>query len=420
MTANRRWIHFQVAWDSLRGNKLRAALTVLGMVFGVAAFIAMLAITQGARDKSLQLLDQMGVNNLYLLSVQPQRQPDDFSPHGPVVLLNLNDVPPLRALPGIDALAPVYTFQPRAIVPFLQSDLPPLYAVPSSYARIHSLHLLAGRFFDSLNDRTSEPVCVLGAPTSLRLFGTVDAIGKKVQVNEVWLRVIGVLDAGGAFTPDQAGAASGASSSSDADNVIFVPFSTLQRRFRPTGDTVLPNLQSIEMAMHPGPHRATVALVGRTLARLHNGVPNYRLVQPEALIAQREHAQRIFAIVMLAIAAISLLVGGIGIMNVVLTSVLERRHEIGIRRATGARQLDIRRQFLTEAVLLASFGGVLGILLGLALAGAVARLAHWPTLVPLWAVLAGLGLSGLVGIAFGLYPAHVAARLDPIEALRYE
>jgi putative ABC transport system permease protein len=245
------------------------------------------------------------------------------------------------------------------------------------------------------------------------LFGYGPAIGSDLKVNDVWLTVVGVLrDAAGSSTFE--GVSLGSTS-----HEIYVPVTTASRKFdRPPLKAPLDELiVRLDATAEP---QAAASIVRELVDRIHGGAGDFDLVVPETLLEQSRRTQRLFNIVMGCIAGISLLVGGIGIMNIMLATVLERTREIGVRRAVGARRLDIRNQFIIESFSISAVGGLLGIGAGLAIAEGVAIYANWPTVVTLWSIVLSTGVSVAVGLASGIYPAVRAAALDPIDALRYE
>jgi putative ABC transport system permease protein len=331
--------------------------------------------------------------------------------------LNDRDVRILRAnIESLEAVSPRKTLHPAGLLPKPARDLPELYGVAPSYRLIHSLQLAEGQFFDEADDATSASACVLGEAAKVGIFGYGPAVGKFVKVNENWLEVVGVLK-------EQllAGSQNSGASMQDLNNIIFIPLNTFQYRFWDPMSSLRDDLDGVEIRLRAGADSIEVAkIVTAVLNSTHRGVQDFNVTIPAALLAQQKRTQTIFTYVMVAIAAISLLVGGIGIMNIVLATVMERTREIGIRRAVGARRFDILRQFLTESVLISVGGGLLGIGCGFFLAWLIARTAEWKTIVTAESVMIAFGVSVAVGIVFGIYPAMKASRIDPIEALRYE
>jgi putative ABC transport system permease protein len=271
-----------------------------------------------------------------------------------------------------------------------------------------------GRFIDIGDEHSHAQACVLGAAARRELFGVAPALGQSVKVNDVWCEVIGVLRS------DSSGSASveGVSVSSTARE-IYLPVTTALRKFE--HEALRSPLSEILVQLTPGTSpQETASVLGALLSRLHGGAADYDLIVPEALLEQSRQTQRLFNVVMGCIAGISLLVGGIGIMNVMLAAVLELTREIGVRRAVGARKKDIRFQFLVTSFSLSLLGGVFGVVIGVAIARVVATYASWPTVVTLPSILLATGVSVAVGLLSGLVPAIRAANLNPIEALRYE
>lgn len=406
-----------LAASNLRAQKIRTLLTALGIVFGVGSVIGMLAIASGAREESLRMIEQMGVRNILVearnaTSAEELQQRRRSSPG-----LTERDVRILEAnVEQLEVLSPRSSLHPARVLPKPAQSMPELYGVRPSYATIHNLKLAEGKFFDNWADESSSAVCVLGAKAKVSLLGFGSAAGQYVKVNDTWLEVVGVL--GSVLS----GAPSGTNSAAqDLDNVVYTPLKTFQNRFWDSSSFLKDELGGVDLRLKPDADSIQVAkIVGAVLGSTHRGIEDFTVTVPAALLAQQKKTQTIFTYVMVAIAAISLLVGGIGIMNIVLATVMERTKEIGVRRATGARRADIVRQFLSESVLISVGGGLLGIGFGLLLAWLIARTAGWNTIVTTSSVVIAFGVSVVVGVVFGLYPAVKASRVDPIEALRYE
>jgi putative ABC transport system permease protein len=405
-----------LAFENLRGQKTRTLLTALGIVFGVGAVIGMLAIGAGARQESLEFIEQLGVRNV-LVESRPAASEEELqqrrrSSQG----LNERDVRILEAnVNALEALSPRKSLHPARVLPKPARDLPELYGVRPAYATIHNLQVAQGRFLDELDDAASAGVCVLGERAKVDLLGYGEALGKFVKVNDTWLEVVGVLGE----LPDSSSSKSGAQIE-NLNNFIYISLNTFRYRF-PDNNSLKDELDGVDIRLKPGADSViTASVVTAILNSNHHNVQDFKVTIPAALLAEQQRTQTIFTYVMVAIAAISLLVGGIGIMNIVLATVLERTHEIGIRRATGARRNDIVRQFLTESVLISVGGGLLGIAFGYFLSWAIARSAEWKTIVTTTSILIAFFVSAAVGLVFGIYPAMKASRIDPIEALRYE
>jgi putative ABC transport system permease protein len=408
---------FGQAFGNLRAQKTRTLLTALGIVFGVGSVIGMMSIGAGAREESLRFIEQLGVRNV-LIDSRPALSQEEFqqrrrSSPG----LTERDVRILQAnIDSIELISARRTLHPQSVLPKPSRDIPELFGVRPSYSAIHSLQFGEGEFFDDTDDTSSGLVCVLGETAKVNLLGYDSAIGKFVKVNDTWLQVVGVLK-----EQLMAGSQNRGGTMQDVNNIVYVPLNTFQYRFWDRSATMRDELDGIEMRLKPAADSIEVAkVVTAVLNSTHRETQDFTVTIPAALLAQQQQTQRIFTYVMVAIAAISLLVGGIGIMNIVLATVLERTREIGVRRSVGARRFDIMRQFLTESVLISVGGGLLGVGFGFFLAWLIARTADWKTIVTTASVGVAFGVSVAVGILFGAYPALKASRINPIEALRYE
>jgi putative ABC transport system permease protein len=316
---------------------------------------------------------------------------------------------------GIAAATPRKRFKPLKVLPKPSAEMPLLIGVSPEYFDINSLKAVEGRFFTDEDDNRSNPVCVLGESAKVNMFGYEPAVGKHVKVNDQWLQVVGVL-------------AQQATADSDTDlevvdrnNLVIAPLNTVMRRFEDSNSYLKDEIDGIYLKVDTGVDSIeTSGIVKAILGTTHKDAGDYNVVVPAGLLEQRKKTQFTFKVVMICIAGISLLVGGIGIMNIMLATVLERTREIGIRRAIGARQKDIIRQFLTEAVLISMMGGLIGIAFGFSLSLAIAKATGWSTVVTFTSIAVAFGVSVGIGLVFGIYPAVQAARLDPIEAIRYE
>ena len=397
-------------WD----QKTRTVLTALGIIFGVGAVIGMLAIGAGAREESLRFIEQLGVRNLLIeskpaASEQELQQRRRSSPG-----LTERDVRILESnVDTLDLISARRSMHPMRVFPKPPQDLPELYGVKPSYAEIHNWKFAEGHAFDNVDDQGSLAVAVLGESAKVALLGYGPGLGKFVKINDTWLRVVGVLK-------PQVSSGSGAQAQ-DPNQVIYIPLNTFQYRFFDAGGNFKDELDGVDIRLKPHADSVISArVVGAILNSTHHNTSDFSITIPAELLAEQQRSQAIFTYVMVAIAAISLLVGGIGIMNIVLATVLERTREIGIRRATGARRNDIVRQFLIESVLISMGGGLVGIAFGYFLAWLIAVTAEWKTIVSPASLFIAFGVSVTVGIVFGIYPARKASRVDPIEALRYE
>jgi putative ABC transport system permease protein len=400
--------------DNLAKRKLRALLTMLGIIFGVGAVIAMLSIGAGAEDQALQVIRQMGLRNILIegkeYAVEDLRKVREKS-----LGLSRRDLQALLAVtPNVVRGAGRKTVKAYQVFSEQGKVESRVVAVDAAYLRLKNLTLLDGAFFDGQDEAAYAQVCVLGAAAKQSLFGFENAIGRQLKINNVWFGVTGVI-ADQTLGKDEFEGIK----LQNTNNDIYIPLTTALKKieFKPMES----ELDGIALEVADERRTQSTALViSQMLDKLHNGESDYSLVIPEQLLRQSQHTQRIFNIVMGCIAGISLLVGGIGIMNIMLANVLERTKEIGVRRAIGARRSDIRLQFLIEAITISALGGTLGIGLGFAIAKLVVYFAGWSTIITPWSVALAFGVSTTVGILFGSYPAEQASRLSPIEALRYE
>lgn len=403
------------AINNLRAQKVRTLLTALGIVFGVGSVIGMLSIGAGAREQSLRFIERLGVRNV-LVDSRPATTREELQQRRRVSPgLSERDVRVLEAnIDSLETLSPRRFLHPARVLPKPTGTMPEMFGVRASYEVIHDLHPIEGRFLTVEDDNTSASVCVLGLNAKIGMFGYGAATGKYVKVNDTWLRVVGVL-AELVSNPNAGGR------SIDRNNVLYVPINTFRYRFWDSSSFLKDELDGVDLRLKPGADSVAAAkIVTAILASSHRDAEDFSVTIPAALLAQQKRTQTIFTYVMVAIAAISLLVGGIGIMNIVLATVMERTREIGVRRALGARRRDILRQFLIESIVISVSGGLLGVGFGIFLSWVIAEAAEWSTIVTTPSVVVAFCVSVLVGVVFGIYPASRAARIDPIEALRYE
>jgi putative ABC transport system permease protein len=403
--------------QSLIVHKLRTLLTMLGMIFGVGAVVAMLSITEGAQKEMMSYIDLLGVNNIIVEAKEAVDRNELQQRRAISPGLTFRDYRAIAEnVSGLAASTPRKRFKPQKLLPKVASDPPVLIGVTPDYLVINSLRVVEGRFFDSEDDLNSAPVCVLGESAKIALLGYEPAVGKHVKVNDQWLEVIGVLSQQATADTEMEGV-----EVSNRNNLIIAPLNTVMRRFEDNTSYLKDEIDGIYMRVKEGADSIDTAnVVSAILASTHKDSGDYGVTVPAGLLEQRRRTSFIFSVVMLCIAGISLLVGGIGIMNIMLATVLERTREIGIRRALGARQSDIIRQFLTEAVLISILGGLMGIVFGLTLSKLIGSLAGWSTVVTISSIVVSFGVSVGIGLLFGIYPAMQAAKLDPIEAIRYE
>jgi putative ABC transport system permease protein len=404
----------RMALVNLGRHKLRTALTMLGMIFGVAAVLAMLSIGAGAEREALAVIRQMGLQNILIRAKTfPPEQLRMVRQDSPG--LSLRDAEALTAALPAQSLVvcrkELKTYQIASA--FGRADSRVL-GVTSRYPRAANLRTVEGAFFLPADELRRHQVCVLGTTAARKLFGLNHPVGQQVKLNREWFTVIGVL----ADQQIDAAEFQGVKLE-NPNNDIYIPLTTLLDKFEP--DPLADQLDEIVVRLPSAEGIAEqAALISGMMAAMHNNIDDFALVVPEKLLQQNRQTQRIFNIVMGAIASISLLVGGIGIMNIMLASVLERTNEIGLRRALGARRRDISFQFILEAVTLSVSGALLGIGLGFGIARLVSAYSGWPTIVTPLSVILGVGVSVTVGLVFGIVPARKAAMVSPIEALRYE
>lgn len=412
---------------SLWLHRLRSLLTVLGIVFGVCSVIAMLAIGEGASFEAQERIKSLGSQNIILRSVKPPEEQKVSDKNSQSIVLQYGltykDVKAIRAtIPGVTIVLPSRNIREYAWNISRRVDCEVVGTVPW-YPEMRNHRVAEGRFFTDLDMDSQTSVCVLGAEMVTALFPLDSPLGKHVRVGANYYQVIGVMEPRGA--EPQSGEAA-------ADKPIaqrmFIPLETARMRY---GEVLMRRRAGAFEAERVQLHEVTVKVASleevlgvaeavKTILERNHKRKDYAIDVPLEMLKQAEHTKRIFNIVLGSIAAISLLVGGIGIMNIMLASVTERTREIGIRRALGARRRDIITQFLVETVLLAGAGGVIGVLLGISIPYIVTQTAGMKTIITLWSPVLAFSISALVGVVFGIYPALRAAQMDPVEALRHE
>src|SRR5437667_7625479 len=402
--------------SSLLVHKLRSLLTMLGMIFGVGAVVAMLSITAGVEKEMLAMIDQLGVNNI-IIEAREANDPNELQTVRAISPgLTFRDYRAIAEnVQGIEAISPRKRFKLQKALPKTNQELPQVIGVLPNYRDINNLKIVAGRFFTEDENLRSEAVCVLGEAAKVNLLGFDDAIGKYIKMNDVWLQVVGIMAPQGSADSDEG------AQSINRNNLVIAPLNSVMRRFDDNMSWLKDEIDGIYIKVKPGTDSIeTEGVVRAILASTHKDAGDFTVLVPAGLLKQKQATNQIFAFVMICIAGISLLVGGIGIMNIMLATVLERTREIGIRRAIGARQGDIVRQFLTEAVMISIVGGLIGIGCGFTLSRLIASAAGWSRVVTTSSIVIAFGVSVFIGLLFGIYPAVQAARLDPIEAIRYE
>jgi putative ABC transport system permease protein len=404
----------KVALSNLTRRKLRSLLTMLGMIFGVGAVIAMLSIGAGAEQESLKIIENFGIRNI-IIQAKEFKQEELRQIRTESMGLTLRDLEALSSVltppPLASAKRVVKAFQ--VLSETSRSDSRVL-GVSATYPQIHSLKVVNGSFFMPFDDIAANQVCVLGKTAKQKLFGFGEVLDKRVKINDQWFTVIGVLADMIVDKQEFEGV-----KVQNPNNDIYVPIQTALKKF--DRDALEDELNEIILQVSKDVDiRDQSAAVSNLMSSMHRFIDDYSLVVPEKLLEQNQKTQRIFNIVMGAIASISLLVGGIGIMNIMLASVLERTTEIGLRRAIGARRRDIRFQFIVEALGISLLGGIIGIAIGYGISRMVAAYSGWSTIITAASVVLSFGVSSLVGMVFGIYPAVQASNVDPIECLRYE
>ncbi|HEU4670525.1 MAG TPA: ABC transporter permease [Dyella sp.] len=411
MTLSPAW---REAIEALARRKLRTLLTLLGMIFGVAAIVAMQGVGEGSRREALKLVESLGLHNL-IVEAKPQDQ--DSLKEIRARSLGLSEADACAALlvvPGAQRYAAEKRVHRWAVFSDDGQSTAEVSGISPDYFRLAALRVARGRALDAHDNDSLAAVAVLGAQAAHDLFPDGKALGRLVKINQVWVRVVGVL-ADRDLGQDKF---EGVSLGADA-NRVFVPLQSAQARFRfqPMEDPVDRFLLQLK---DPDGLAAGARVLTRVLDQRHAGAADYRMIVPQQLYRQNQKTQRIFSIVMGSIAGVSLLVGGIGIMNIMLANVLERRREIGLLRAIGARRGDIVARFLREAVVICASGAVIGLVFGALLAYAIALFAGWKVAWQPIGILASVVACVLIGLAFSIYPARQAAALDPIAAIRDE
>ena len=434
-------------------NTLRAILTALGIVFGVAAVITMLAIGTGAKQSILDQMKLIGTNNIVIKSVVLKEgeggedtanaastgggsnnngSKEGRRPWSPG--LTLEDVKSIQTvLPNVESISPEIVLQ-TSLVQSGKTQKARAVGVTNAFFKLNNLSLASGDFFHQIHLEGGKPVCIIGQSVRIKFFPETDPIGQYIKTGTAWMKIIGVLEKRIASKESLENLGI-----RDYNNDVYVPVSTallrLENRARVTsadiqqdrGDDEGPSeenyhqLDKVVVRVEDSEHlQVSAEIVAKVLKRRHKDLVDFEVEIPELLLEQQQKTQDMFNFVLAVIAGISLLVGGIGIMNIMLASVLERIKEIGVRRSLGAKQNDIVLQFLFEAIFISLLGGIIGIMLGVGSAKIIATAAEIPTVVSGWSIALLFGVAATVGLVFGLFPARKAARQDPIKALRIE
>ncbi len=409
------WEVFKLALGTFRTNRLRSFLTVLGIIIGVMTVIAIVSLIQGMNYEVERQISSLGSNVVYLQKVSWGMGRIDWDEIRQRPDLTHEDALAIARLPLVQAVAPFrgrsinrLTYRGRKATGIELAGVTPVYAPIANY------QIETGRLINSDDSLRKRLVCVIGGYVIDNLFPDEDPLSKILTIEGKSFTVIGTLVRKGSFLGQT------------QDNIILIPLSTYEKSFQPPGGFgEISHTLSILILPKRGANLERVIDQVRELMRRRHGLgydqpDDFGINTQETLREIYKNITRVAFIVMIAVATISLLVGGIGIMNIMLVAVAERTREIGLRKALGATTKDILYQFLLESVLLAIAGGFVGILIGLGIAKIVALTAHLRAAAPFWTILIGFGFSALVGIFFGIYPASRAARLDPIKALRYE
>jgi putative ABC transport system permease protein len=401
---------------------------MLGIIFGVCSVIAMLAIGEGASYEAQERIKRLGSTNVIINSFKPPEENDDSGSNRSSEIdygLTYEDAARLQTtIPNVGDVVPMRII--RENIRFGRNQVSgQVIGTLSAYPKVQGLDIVRGRFLSEMDDKHQRNVCVITKGLAQRLFPYQDPLVNTVRIQSVYYEVIGMVQETG--TIDQR-PKKGEAEGDPIDNNVYIPLSTARARF---GETIVRRSSGGFSAERVELHRIIAKLndtesvltaepqIKQLLKRFHEK-NDYELIVPLQLLMEAEATKRMFNIVLGSIAAISLLVGGIGIMNIMLATVTERTREIGVRRALGAKKKDIITQFLIETIVLSVGGGLIGVVIGIATPLLVSYFTSMMTVITLWSVLLAFGISGLTGIVFGLYPASQAAKLDPIEALRHE
>lgn len=437
-----RYIHdVVIGIEAIQTNKLKSLLTALGIIFGVAAVISMLAIGNGAQQEILDQIKMVGVNNIIITptTVSISGNTDGGASDGEGGARNRNFSKGLtlldaiaieEVLPTIARVSPVISFNYSAIHNGRSRPVT-LEGTNNHYFALFGINLQAGTTFSDRQEDTGYPVCIIGDNIRNTFFAKEDPVGKFIKLGDVWLQVVGVVE-----RRDFTASASDEMGISSTDNKIFIPVKTMLMRFRNRSLVRADEIEQQSSQSGAGSDNqnqldkiivqvteteeltVTAEVLSRMLLRRHNGLYDFEITIPELLLKQQQRTKNIFNIVLGVIAGISLIVGGIGIMNIMLSSVMERIREIGLRQAIGATRKDIIVQFLAESTLISVSGGMVGILLGVGLSMTITAIFDIKTIVSLFSIVIAFGVSVLVGISFGYLPAKQASDQDPVESLR--
>ena len=421
---------FLLGLKNLRLHKLRSLLTALGIILGVLAVIVMVAIGEGAKRAALEQMEQLGANNIVVRSVKPAESNDASEKTQRVLQYGLkrDDEARLRTLPHLQYIVPVRNTEQKVVRGDVRASANVIGTTPDLFS-VMNLSLERGRYFNNVDFQGQQHVCVMGALAAQQLFPYTDPLGEVVQVGTsgmatIMVTVVGVLEPTG-LRADSAGNII----DRNLDQDVYLPLSLAQEIFgdtmikRQAGSTERKEIQLSEVWLRCDDRNRvedTAAIAENTIRTTHPS-PDFEVKAPIQILRSAEKLNRTFNFVMGGTAAVSLLVGGIGIMNIMLASVTERTKEIGIRRALGAKRRHITLQFLVETTVLSLVGGLIGVALGIGAAKLLpVAFNEYRTAVTTWSVVVSFLISGMIGVGFGMYPAMQAARMNPIEALRHE
>lgn len=395
-------------YSALSANKSRTGLTMLGIVIGIASVIAMVSIGQGVGSQIQSNIESLGAN---LLTIRPGAQQTSkgavSSGRGSAMTLKNEDVGIIKNISGISAVSPEYSKRFQILSSTGNNTNTSVYGVTPDYAIAHNLEIDNGSFVNAQQSNSVSKVAVIGPTVASDLYGEEDPIGKNIRIKSTNFKVIGVLKA------------KGGSGFNNPDELILVPLVTMQKIL--SGDDYLSSISvSVTNKDDMDNIKAEITSVLAAKHKVSEDSADFSIMSQSDIMSSLNQITSTFTLFLAAIAGISLVVGGIGIMNMMLTTVTERTREIGLRKAVGAKGSDISNQFLVEAVMLTFVGGVIGVILGWLISIGISSLAGIVTKVSIYSVLLAFGVSAGIGIIFGHYPARRAAALNPIEALRYE